>query len=254
MSLAKITLLSAVCAFSLVGFGPAPSSGNLSLTTAYAGPPSVGSNKPKPKKKTTRKAKRKKASAAKKSQSAAKKTTRRAEGKTAKTGPTKVASTSATKSPSKKSRTKTGRRMAHNVSGLAAVAVTAAALELPDSAANPAPSAREADASTQTRKVRKRKKRKASAAKTAQANAARAKRANAGATSKTAANAAGPSAPLPQSGSVGRASDASSVITRQVAGDGATAQVAKKEKAGKKSRFYFTGFFGFFKKKKGDSS
>lgn len=251
MSLAKITLLSAVCAFSLVGFGPAPSSGNLSLSTAHAGPPSVGSNKPKTKKKKGRKGKRKKSTAAKKSQSSAKKTKRRAEGKTAKTGATKVASTSATKSTGKQSRSKTGKRMAHEMSGLARIAVAGAALELPDSAANPTPSARQADASTQTRKTRKRKKRRGPAAKNAQANAAKANRANTGATSRTSANAAGPSAPLPSTGSVGQGSDASSVLTRRVAPDGATAQVAKKQKAGKKSRFYLTGFFGFFKKKKG---
>lgn len=237
MKLKALTGISLAVALTMGGFVPAPASVSVFAGAAEA---ANGSSQGSRKKATKRKGKKKKAPAAKSAANGAKKAARTATRKTSKKGPSRVAGKSA--SP-KSSKSKQGRRNAGTFTGHAAAAVAGNGL-----LAVPTPAPRPGRAAAPPRKAAKKQ---APPAKKAQATAKKTQRQAQNKTSKTAANPAGPGR---------RNSDVSSVLPRQPTAGGATETAARVERAtqaairtektkqGKKSRFYWTGFFGRKKK------
>ncbi|MEP5938280.1 MAG: hypothetical protein ABJ239_08135 [Erythrobacter sp.] len=237
MTLKALTVCTAAMALALGGFVPAPTSVNIFVSAAEAANGSSRGSRTGTKK---RPVKKKTASASRSRANGAKKASRAASGTNAKAGPSRVAGK--TSSPKRK-KSKSGKRNAGNFTGHAAAAATMNLLAVPNPAPRPGRAANP---------PRQGAKKAAPAAKRAQAGAKKTQRQAQNKTSKTAANPAGPTR---------RNSDASSTLTRLPTGGGAVEAVARVERAtqaavrterrkqGKKSRFYWTGFFG--RKKKG---
>ncbi len=237
MKMKAITGISLAVALAIGGFVPAPAAVSVFVGAAEAANGnSLGSRK----KSTKRKGRKKKAPAAKNAANGAKKTTRSATRKTSRTGPSRVARKSASpkSSTSKQGKRNAGRFKRH----ASAPAVGSGLLAVP----NPAPRPGRAAAPP-----RQGAKKQAPPARQARANAKKTQRQAQNKTSKTGANPAGPGR---------RNSDVSSVLPRVPQAGGATEAVARvenarqaavrteKTKQGKKSRFYWTGFFGRKKK------
>ncbi len=244
MSLKTLTASAAAVALAIGGFVPAPTSVNIFLGAAEAAQGSSQGSRQSSKSKK-RKTKKKKASASKSRANGAKKATRAATGTNAKAGPSRVAGKTA--SPKRK-KSKRGKRNAGNFTGHAAAAATMNLLAVPNPATRPGRA---------VAPPRQGAKKQAPTAKRAQAGAKKTQRRAENKTSKTAANPAGPGRTTGQSA---RDSTASSVLPRLGQPGGAVETAARVERAtqaavnrekakqGKKSRFYFTGFFGRKKK------
>ena len=243
MSLKTLTASAAAMALAIGGFVPAPASVNIFLSAAEAAPGGSQGSRQSSKKK--RSGKKKKASASKSRANGAKKATRAATGTNAKAGPSRVAGKTA--SPKRKKR-KPGKRNAGTFTGHAAAAATMSLLAVPNPTQRPGRAAAP---------PRQGAKKAAPPAKRAQASTKKAERRAGNKTSRTAASPAGPG---PTTGQGSRDSTASSVLPRLPQAGGAVETAARVERAtqaavnrekakqGKKSRFYFTGFFGRKKK------
>jgi len=232
MTLKSFTLSTAAIALAIGGFVPAPTAVNIFVSAAEAAPGGSQGSRKGTKKRSGRK---KKAKASNQAANGAKQTSRKATGKTATAGPSRVAGKTA--SP-KRETSKQGRRHGGNFTGHAAAAATMNLLAVPNPTQRPGRAANP---------PRQGAKKAAPPAKKAQATTRKTERRAGNKTSKTAANPAGPGA---------RDSTVSSVLPRLAQPGGATETVARVERAtqaaiktekakqGKKSRFYFTGFFG----------
>ncbi len=244
MSLKTLTASTAAMALAIGGFVPAPTSVNIFLGAAEAAPGGSQGSRQSSKKK--RSGKKKKASASRSRANGAKKSSRKAAGKSSKAGPSRVAGK--TVSP-KRTKSKPGNRNAGTFTAHAAAATTTMnLLAVPNSAPRPGRAAAP---------PRQGAKKQAPAAKRAQAGTKKTQRRAENKTSKTAANPAGPGR---TTGQGLRDSTASSVLPRLGQPGGAVETAARVERAtqaavsrekakqGKKSRFYFTGFFGRKKK------
>ena len=237
MTSAKLTAVGAVRALVLTGSVPAPPSISVLVASAEAAQPSNGSRKGK-KKKKSRNRKKKKTSEQKQAAKAQKSATRAAKSQPSKPATKRVAR----KAPSRKSkREKSGDRSNGNFTAHAQAALAGVNMGLSvgrgQAFGDPAP-----PLPPRAQPSRKKLKKKAPVGRQAAASAKKAERQATGKTTKAAL------APNNARNSGGGQSQASSVVTRQVRGDGATqiAARAQKQKGGRKMKFYFNPFKGLF--------
>jgi hypothetical protein len=233
MKIKPFTAVSVAIAMTMGGFVPAPASVSIFAGAAEAANGnSQGSRKPK-----QRSGKKKKASASKNRANGAKKAERVATRANAKAGLSRVAGKT---SGPKRKKSERGKRHAGNFTGHAAAAATMNLLAVPNQSPRPGRA---------VAPPRQGAKKQAPPAKRVQASAKKTQRQAQNKTSKTAANPAGPNRPI---------SEASIVLPRLPTAGGAVETTARVERAtqaairterarqGKKSRFYFNPFRGWF--------